>query len=738
MSSAELGRRIMAREREERILRIKQDEPPDRKRPDALLLHPHHVASMGPRSAQTTSHLSPTTTPKTPTPPKLPKQDITSIDDIVKRHSEAMIKPQHEAKEKARKELGMATAPRPDKGGPVTPRQRRKDQSPTIPSRTSSSPLAVVGVIPPRTSSRTDLTSFSPSRISLDSHSTGTGSDSVLRSAMLNQAVLERLESGSPPSSPSLRRVSFQTDRETPTRPKVERSMTTPFRSPKNRGTPSIKEEEEEQHTQAVAAYLRSPNLNRYFTFPRPYPESGFRVSVAEVGSATGAPVLLFLGLGCVRHLIALFDELAKALDLRLVCIDRWGYGKTDMIDEEKRGLREWAAVVERVLDEMKISQFSVLAHSAGCPYALAAANRMQDRVTGRIHLLAPWVGTDVDNSELCLRNGTRATKLNQPGYKWLKWVPNGVIKSATAAEWKLQSYFLGKPPPLVLKPVGYTFTPPASTTHLPLGSSRNASRLSLGPGSPALGRKPSLLHRASSIMLRSKSAEPDTPDSGRTAMAKPNGNLAVPSLGSSVPLHKQAAPSPRALDFGLSEGFDTFTADLKPPPSASSSQPRRSLISSYSYSYSYSRTPPAKPKASRSAQAGSPAPPSGPSFGVALQQASHAECEPGTTSDLLSIVLNREHANRPWQYALNYADFSLPVKIYWGADDDKISEKSVRWLEKTIKAGVELRVLPGEGHNLMTSTNTMLDVFQSLAAEIASARKDSVSAFLDAELSRL
>lgn len=404
MSSAELGRRIIAREREGRMLRIRKDDPPDKLRPDALLLHPPILSSGGPRTVRSTGDLSPVVTPKTPAHVK---QDITSIDELVKRHMEAMVKPQHEAKEKARKELGMPVVPRSPKQ-PTTPRQRRKGESPIIPSRTSSSPLASVGVVPPRTSSRTNLTSPTLLRTSMDSHSTGTGSDSVLRSAMLNQAALDRLESGSTPSSPSLRKISFQTGRETPSRPRVDRSLTTPFRSPRAKGTPSVKEEEEEQHTQAVAAYLRSPNLNRYFTFPRPFPESGLRVSVAEVGSSTGSPVLLFLGLGCVRYLIALFDELAKALDLRLICIDRWGYGKTDIIDEEKRGLREWAAVVEKVLDEMKISHLSVLAHSAGCPYALAAANRMKERVKGRIHLLAPWVGTDVDNSKPCPQAGDK------------------------------------------------------------------------------------------------------------------------------------------------------------------------------------------------------------------------------------------------------------------------------------------------------------------------------------------
>lgn len=323
--------------------------------------------------------------------------------------------------------------------------------------------------------------------------------------------------------------------------------------------------------------------------------------------------------------------------------------------------------------------------------------------------------------------------------YKWLKWVPNGVIKSATAAEWRLQSYFLGKPPPLIMKPVGYTFTPPASTAHLPLLPSMSASRLSVGGGgSPGLGRKPSLLHRASSIVLRSKSAEPGAGPSGSgsraggtTSARSSSGHLAIPSLGSSISLHKQPTPSP--LDFGLSEGFDNFTSDMKGPklpPSQSSQSKQKSRLSTYSYSYSYSRSPPPKSSStnhrSSTTRAGSPAPPSGPSFGIALQQASHAECEPGTTSDLLSIVLNRENSNRPWQYALNYADFCLPVKIYWGAEDDKISEKSVRWLEKTIKAGAELKVLPGEGHNLMTSTETMLDVFQSLAGEIQAAQKEA------------
>lgn len=410
MPTAELGRRIMAVERETRAARRRREASDDsslfdRLRSDHLYPHDSTPQYGGPRSARSTSNLVPQPVTK---PPPVPKADITSIDDIVKRHKEAMVKPQDAVKIKARKELGMPIIPKSPLGS-TTPRQSKKKATPpAVPARTSSSPDVQVGIVPPRLSSRTNLTSTTLARTISETQSirtittttTTTGDESVTRIAMMNQAALERLESGSTtPSSPSSRKVSFQTDRQTPNRPRNERASTTPFRSPGRKGTPSIKEDDEE-HTHSVAVYLRSPNLNRYITFPKPYPEQAFQVSVAEVGSETGSPVLLFLGLGCVRYLVALFDELAKALDLRLICIDRWGYGKTHMVDEENRGLREWAAVVERVLDEMKIKEFSVLAHSAGCPYALAAANRMKERVQGKIHLLAPWVGTDVDNSE--------------------------------------------------------------------------------------------------------------------------------------------------------------------------------------------------------------------------------------------------------------------------------------------------------------------------------------------------
>ena len=48
---------------------------------------------------------------------------------------------------------------------------------------------------------------------------------------------------------------------------------------------------------------------------------------------------------------------------------------------------------MEEVLDLLHIDQCSVMAHSAGAPYALSFANKVPERIRGEILLLAPWVG---------------------------------------------------------------------------------------------------------------------------------------------------------------------------------------------------------------------------------------------------------------------------------------------------------------------------------------------------------
>ena len=66
--------------------------------------------------------------------------------------------------------------------------------------------------------------------------------------------------------------------------------------------------------SQAIAQYLRSTRLTTLLKLTR-YPhatrEQPLTVSLSDLGSPTGFPVVMFLGLGCVRHVMGLYDEMA-------------------------------------------------------------------------------------------------------------------------------------------------------------------------------------------------------------------------------------------------------------------------------------------------------------------------------------------------------------------------------------------------------------------------------------------
>ena len=78
--------------------------------------------------------------------------------------------------------------------------------------------------------------------------------------------------------------------------------------------------------SQAVAQYLRSSRLTTLLKLtrsPHASQDHPLTVSLSDLGCATGFPVVVFLGLGCVRHIMGLYDEMADCLGLRLITIDR-------------------------------------------------------------------------------------------------------------------------------------------------------------------------------------------------------------------------------------------------------------------------------------------------------------------------------------------------------------------------------------------------------------------------------
>ncbi|KAK4704443.1 replication factor C subunit 1, partial [Phenoliferia sp. Uapishka_3] len=468
-----------------------------------------------------------------------------------------------------------------------------------------------------------------------------------------------------------------------------------------------------------LATLLKSPRLTRLLALHRT-PNQDITVSLADVGSPTGHPVIVFLGLGCVRYLIALYDEMAEALGLRLICVDRWGLGRTSAVDDSKRGFMEWSSIVGEgklallqillslsahpsdpgclftVADQLGLRQFSILAHSAGGPYALAASLRSPDRVRGSIHLLAPWVSTTSDSLA--------------GAYKYLKYVPTGVLRTAQAAEFKMQAWRLGKPPTIIHNGIGYD--------HRAGISSKDMS-----PSSPLLVLPGEFIdeeYDRSGNLVRSISGSLSDRDSTSPTTLYPSGRVAVDGR----PLKGKGSKTFLGGLFGsggdrLSKGstspdnasIRSFASQRPPvstrrsftPPStlrpAMGSPGRHSSTMTTSISDTSLRSP-----TSQNSSSTATSPTSGPFCLSGLElvngllRASHAESLKGSTSDLMVLL---ERTSKPWGF--RYSDVGTAVKVWHGDKDDRISLSSVKWLE-TEMVDCKVKIVEGADHSMMTT----------------------------------
>jgi hypothetical protein len=78
----------------------------------------------------------------------------------------------------------------------------------------------------------------------------------------------------------------------------------------------------EVSQSEAIATYIRSARLTTLIKLPRPL-RAPLQVSVSDLGDTNGRPLLVFLGLGAVRYIMGLYDEMAEILGLRIITIDR-------------------------------------------------------------------------------------------------------------------------------------------------------------------------------------------------------------------------------------------------------------------------------------------------------------------------------------------------------------------------------------------------------------------------------
>jgi len=106
----------------------------------------------------------------------------------------------------------------------------------------------------------------------------------------------------------------------------------------------------------------------------------GRALGYAQYGKPNGKPVFFFHGTPSSRLLRHPDDNLTASLGVRLITIDRPGYGKSD--DQPKRQLLDWPEDVLALADSLGIERFAVMGVSGGGPYVAACAFKIPHRLT--------------------------------------------------------------------------------------------------------------------------------------------------------------------------------------------------------------------------------------------------------------------------------------------------------------------------------------------------------------------
>jgi pimeloyl-ACP methyl ester carboxylesterase len=106
----------------------------------------------------------------------------------------------------------------------------------------------------------------------------------------------------------------------------------------------------------------------------------GRLLGYAEFGDPDGRPVIFCHGWGDSRLTRHPDDSRTAMLGVRLITIDRPGFGLSSF--QPRRTLLDWPADVVQLADTLALERFALLGHSGGGPHALACAAAIPDRLT--------------------------------------------------------------------------------------------------------------------------------------------------------------------------------------------------------------------------------------------------------------------------------------------------------------------------------------------------------------------
>nr|WP_276570834.1 alpha/beta hydrolase [Halochromatium glycolicum] len=111
---------------------------------------------------------------------------------------------------------------------------------------------------------------------------------------------------------------------------------------------------------------------------------SGRRIAFSRFGAEDGYPALYAHGFPSSRQEARLMHEAARELGVRLISIDRPGYGDSDPAPD--RCIIDWPDDVAALADALELKRFALIGVSGGGPYMLACAWRLSQCEAHPLH----------------------------------------------------------------------------------------------------------------------------------------------------------------------------------------------------------------------------------------------------------------------------------------------------------------------------------------------------------------
>ncbi|MDF2606759.1 MAG: peptidase [Bacillales bacterium] len=130
-------------------------------------------------------------------------------------------------------------------------------------------------------------------------------------------------------------------------------------------------------------AFAKTNYINKKMVVKMPklkfFDYNGKKISYIDYGVNDGIPVLLMHSAPGSHKWLLEKDFIAKKLGLRLIAIDRPGYGDSEYI--KLNSFKELNPIVVKLLIELNISKVNLLGCSTGCAYSLAFAEEYSIKV---------------------------------------------------------------------------------------------------------------------------------------------------------------------------------------------------------------------------------------------------------------------------------------------------------------------------------------------------------------------